>query len=74
MSKQKSKKSVSNRTLLIISTVAVSTSALFAIIFYQQAAETQGALEAIATALEEGNLRQAFSLILNPQQILQGGN
>ncbi len=74
MSKQKPSKSVTNRSLLIISTIAVSTSAIFAIVFYQQAAETQGALEAIAKALEDGNLRQALSLIFNPQQILQGGN
>ena len=74
MSKGKSVSSVSNRTLLIISTVAVSTSAIFAIVFFQQASETQGALEAIAKALEENNLRQALSIFLNPQQILQGGN
>lgn len=63
-----------SRILLIISTIAVSTSAIFAIIFFQQASETQGALEAIAKALEEGNLRQALSILFNPQQIIQGGS
>lgn len=65
---------VSTRKLIAISTIAVSTSALFAIIFFIQAQQTQGALEAIAQALEDGNIRRALSLIFNPQQILQGGN
>ena len=76
MSRNRNKqKDVRSRTLLIISTIAVSTSAIFAIIFFQQASETQGALEAIAKALEEGNLRQALSILFDPQQIVQvGGN
>lgn len=65
---------VSTRKLIAISTIAVSTSALFAIIFFIQAQQTQGALEAIAQALQEGNLRQALSILFNPQQIIQGGN
>ena len=75
MSRNRNKqKGVSNRTLLIISTIAVSTSAIFAIVFFQQASETQGALKAIAEALAENNIRQALSIFFNPQQIIQGGN
>lgn len=65
---------VSTRKLIAISTIAVSTSALFAIIFFIQAQQTQGALEAIAQALQESNIRQALSIFFNPQQIIQGGN
>ena len=75
MSRNRNKqKGVSNRTLLIISTIAVSTSAIFAIVFFQQASETQWALKAIAEALAENNIRQALSIFFNPQQIIQGGN
>ena len=66
---------VSARKLLTISTIAVSTSALFAIVFFIQAQQTQGALEAIAQALDESNIRQALSIFFNPQQIVTpGGN
>jgi len=65
---------VKTTVLLTISTIAVSTSAILAIIFFLQASETQGALDAIRVALEEGNVRQALSILFNPQQIVQGGS
>lgn len=61
---------VTSRELLTISTLAVSISAIFAIVIFLQSAQTQASIEAIAVALENGDTAKALSIALNPQAIL----
>lgn len=64
----------SGKTLAIITAISGVIIATASVLLIVQASETQGALEAINQALEENNLRQALSILFNPQQIIQGGN
>ena len=65
---------VRQSTLLLISTVAVSTSAIFAIVFFVQSAQTQASLEAINQALLNNDIPKALSIALNPQAIIDIDN
>lgn len=65
---------VSGKTLGIVSTIAGVTIAIASIVLIIQAAETQGALQAINEALAENDIRQALSILFNPQSIVLRGN
>lgn len=65
---------VSGKTLGIVSTIAGVTIAIASIVLIIQATETQGALQAINEALAENDIRQALSILFNPQSIVLRGN